>query len=113
MKQFSLREFLGLVSDGWKLLKWRLLMRVVYKSPKFSKQFADLKELFGTQSVKTEFHIHFSYNSRMDRRHAMRVGVFPNVILHSYDEKIHSLKMLKESGQLEKILLGSLQVQSN
>lgn len=97
----------------WKLLKLRLLMRSVYKSPKFSKQFADLKELFGTQSVNTEFHIHFSYNSRMDRRHAMRMGVFPNVILHAYSEKIHSLKMLKESGQLEKILLDSLKVQSD
>jgi len=99
VKRFLNGDFFSL---GWKLLKWRLLMRSVYKSPKFSKQFADLKELFGTQSVNTEFHIHFSYNSKIDRRHAMRMGVFPNVILHSYDEKIHSLKMLKESGQLEK-----------
>lgn len=98
---------------GWKLLKWRLLMRSVYKSPEFSKQFSDLKELFGTRDVKTQFHIHFSYRSRMDRRHAVRMGVFPNVILHAYNEKIHSLKMLKKNGRLEKILLDSLEIQSD
>jgi len=93
---------------GWKLLKLKLLMRSMYKSPKFSKQFADLKQLFGTKGVNTEFHIHFSYNSRMDIRHAMRMGVFPNVILHGYSEKIHSLKMLKQTGQLDKILFESI-----
>ena len=95
---------------GWKLLKWKLLMRSLYKSPKFSKHFSDLKDLFSTQDVKTQFHIHYSHKSKMDRRHAMRMGVFPNVILHGYNEKIHSLKMLKKDGRLEKILLEACQV---
>jgi hypothetical protein len=95
---------------GWKLLKWRLLMRSVYKSPKFSKQYSDFKELFGTRDVKTQFHIHFSYRSRMDRRHAKRMGIFPNVILHGYNEKIHSLKMLKKNGRLQNILLNSFKM---
>jgi hypothetical protein len=110
VKRFLNGDFFRL---EWKPLKFRLLMRSVYKSPKFSKRFSDLKGLFGIRDVKTQFHIHFSYQSRMDRRHATRMGVFPNVILHGYNEKIHSLKMLKKNGRLEKILLDSLKIQSD
>jgi len=45
----------------------------------------------------------------MDKRHATRMGIFPNVILHGYKEKMHSLKMLmQEENFLHKILFDSL-----
>jgi len=48
---------------GWKPIRWKVLIRNMRKHPKFSKDFIDLRKLFLTRKVNTEFHIHFScYN---------------------------------------------------
>lgn len=79
---------------NWKFLKLKLIIRNFKKSLIFSKKYTDLKKLFRSRSVKTKFHIHYSSKSRMDRYHALRMNIFPNVILHPYSQKTHSLKMV-------------------
>jgi len=100
-------------SLSWKFIRLRLLIRNVVKSLIFSKKYTDLKKLFISGKVKTEFNIHYSLNSRMDRRHAQRMNIFPNVILHPYNERNHSLKMaIKKEDFFYKNIISSIQFKS-
>lgn len=106
LKRIWKGDFLTL---GWPPLKWKLLLRTFGKSPRFSRKYADLKTLFRTRTVRCEFHIHFSRHSRKDRRHALRMGTFPNVVLHEYEERTHSLKAhMREGSAFREKIFNSL-----
>ena len=72
-----------------------------------SNLFFDLVDVFNTYKTKTEgnYNIYYDQNSRIDKIHAERMGIFKEIILHPFSEGGHLvIKELKKNGILTEIL---------
>jgi len=79
--------------------------RYVLKLPLSTQsRFRDLRPLLARSRAKTQHHIHYAEDSRLDVLHAKHVEGLPNVKLHSYNEGKHRLVTdLRDKGMLIKI----------
>ncbi|PEE61142.1 hypothetical protein [Bacillus thuringiensis] len=72
-----------------------------------SNLFFDLVDVFNTHKNQIEgsYNIYYDQNSRIDKLHAERMGIFKEINLHPFPEGGHLvIKELKESGILTEIL---------
>ncbi len=70
----------------------------------------DLRNVLAADARRTEIHLHFDANHRLDRMHARRLQEFPNVVLHEHRAGGHALvRHLRDRGELEVILRAALE----
>ncbi|MFM6189949.1 MAG: hypothetical protein ACKPEN_00340 [Planktothrix sp.] len=84
----------------------------LYQYPHGIRKYYNLSKFFQVKhNLKTKFHIYFDENYLLDKRHAHSLKNHRNVILHPYQEGGHGLiRLLKERGELQQILLDALSV---
>ena len=69
------------------------------------RKYFDLKPILSASNHKTQFHIYYSADARVDRLHAERMRAVPGVVLHCYPSGAHDLvHHLKKSGELRGIV---------
>jgi len=88
--------------------RWRAQIAAIYCLGN-SRRFLDLKEILKSTDITGEVHVYYSAKNRLDKKHAERLAFSNKVELHTFVGKDHALvKLLRDSGELENILLKSL-----
>lgn len=83
------------------------------KAPRAMKKLFDLKDVLNKENeAKTNYHIHYSPEHRLDNLHAIRIANKTNVKLHPHSgigKHSKMIRSLRDSGDLEKILVKALE----
>ncbi|MEQ1931119.1 MAG: hypothetical protein ABL957_11420 [Parvularculaceae bacterium] len=84
----------------------------IYETDRAQQEYFDLVPLFTNgQNTRTQFHIHYCRNHRLDTLHALRLKDAPNVTLHDYEEGGHRLTpRLTKDGTLDRAIETALDV---
>jgi len=87
--------------------------KLLFTQNNFPCEYFDLKEVIQNHNSLPDINIYYDEFSEMDRIHAMHLSTLNNVKLHQYRDGQHSLvRLLRDSGELNKIIVSSLNVAS-
>ena len=82
-----------------------------HQSPTRQEKYFNLKRTLGARRTGTKYRIYYQQENRLDRIHAKRMRVVPNVFLHPRPEggdDHHLVVHLKRNGALKKMLMREL-----
>lgn len=87
------------------------------KAPRAMKRLFDLKYVLNkANAAKTNYHIHYSPEHRLDNLHAVRIANKANVRLHPHSgigKHSKMIRSLRDSGDLQKMLVKALETQQS
>ena len=88
---------------------WRRMLVLLWTG-RSQREYFDLRRVLKSRQSRTEFHVHFSADSRVDILHAENLEGCANVFMHRHVKGGHRLvRKLRDSGELQNILRASLQ----
>lgn len=83
--------------------------QIQYVHDNFSNKYFNLKNFTQLHDNLGKFYLYYDYKDKIDKKHAMLFKTSRNFALHSFRGGGHGLiKILKESGELQKIIISSL-----
>lgn len=93
--------------DGTAPISYKELLQKLHEN--YDNTFYDLKKVMEPSGYQGEVNIFYDCTFPKDTKHANNLANFENVRFHTYEEGKHQvIKILKETGQLKKIILNSL-----
>ncbi|MBI2311659.1 MAG: hypothetical protein HYU77_04055 [Betaproteobacteria bacterium] len=107
---FGPQTFIDRLNRLWhRDARWPEQMRRVHRA-RGGRKYFDLKKLLqARRGSRCRINVYYSPAHPLDKRHAERLGNFPNVSLHPFAEGGHVvIRHLRDSGALKRIILGSL-----
>lgn len=92
--------------------RWWRRIRHASQAPQAQRDTFNLRAFFAKRPPqKTDFHLFYSTNLRLDTVHATRLATTPRMTLHPFPNAGHDLvRYLRDTGQLSQILLEGLKI---
>jgi len=92
--------------------RWFKQISELYNDDSLTEDYFDLYKVFDKNktNTKTQYHIYYDGNHKLDRIHSERLGKFHNIKLFKYIDGGHNvIKHMKENGDLLELLKQSLE----